>query len=287
MHCIRNGKAIALILASWWVVLAASATVVPAPLHFTRADGRSVPALSYAPAGTCQGVALISHGAGGSEKGYAYLAQALAAWGFLAVVPAHADSGMQALREKMHGLNVREGLGELVADAEAYRSRFADLDAARAWATPRCKAKRTVLLGHSMGAATTMLEAGAANHLGLQGRDGYDAYVALSPQGVGSIFTADAWKAIRKPVLLMTGTRDEELDGKGWQSRLDAFAVLPGPCQWLGIIDGATHMHFAGHGASRTTEALTLQTLQSFLTPPASGCPSPPTPQRGMTLQTK
>lgn len=274
-------------LASWWGALTASATVVPATVQLTRADGRSVPAMFYAPTSSCQGVALISHGAGGSEKGYGYLAQALAQWGFLAVVPAHADSGLQALREKMQGLNVREGLSDLVADAEAYRSRFADLDAARAWATPRCKAPRTVLLGHSMGAATAMLEAGAANRLGLQGRDGFDAYVALSPQGVGSIFTLDAWKTIRKPVLLMTGTRDEELGGKGWQSRLDAFAVLPGPCQWLGVIEGASHMNFAGRGASRNTEALTLKTLAAFLRPVPTGCPTPPAASAGLRLQTK
>ena len=70
-------------LASGWGALAASATAVPATLQLTRADGHSVPAMFYAPTGNCQGVALISHGAGGSEKGYGYLA--LAQWGFLAL----------------------------------------------------------------------------------------------------------------------------------------------------------------------------------------------------------
>lgn len=257
-------------------------------LQLTRSDGHTLAATAYSPAGACRGVALISHGAGGSEKGYAYLGEALSAWGFLTVVPAHVDSGMKALREKMRGLKVRDGLADLVADAEAYRSRFADLDAARAWAAPRCTAHYTVLLGHSMGAATVLLEAGAANQLGVHGRDGFDAYVALSPQGEGSIFTADAWKAIHKPVLLLTGTRDDELDGKGWQSRTAPFAVLPGPCQWLGVIDGATHMHFAGRGASRTTEALTLRTVEAFLQPRAhAGCPPPPAAAPGMTLHTK
>lgn len=275
------------LVACYLLVLTAGMAHGQTALQLTRTDGRTLPATAYAPTGTCQGVTLISHGAGGSEKGYGYLAQALAQWGFLAVVPAHADSGMKALRDKMQGLNVREGLSDLVADADAYRSRFADLDAARTWAAPRCAGKRTVLLGHSMGAATAMLEAGAANRLGLQGRDGFDAYVALSPQGEGSIFTPDAWKAIRKPVLLLTGTRDEELGGKGWQSRTAPFAVLPGPCQWLGVIDRATHMHFAGHGASRSTEALTLRTVQAFLWPATNGCPTPPAPVRGLTLQTK
>lgn len=276
-------------LAACLVTLAAGQGQAQAQSHLQlqREDGRTVVASAYTPVGPCRGIALVSHGAGGSEKGYAYLGRALAQWGFLAVVPAHADSGLKALREKTPAFNVREGLTELVADADAYRSRFADLQAARSWAAAHCASPRSVLLGHSMGAATTMLEAGATNHLGLQGTDRYDAYVALSPQGEGSIFPADAWKNIRKPVLLLTGTRDQELGGKGWQSRTAAYAVLPGPCKWLAVIDGATHMHFAGHGASRTTEALTLQTLAAFLATPAAGaCPVPPAASPGLTLQT-
>ena len=98
-----------------WALIAAvtlGSAHAQSALQLTRHDGRTLAATAYAPAGICQGVALISHGAGGSEKGYAYLAQALAGWGFLTVVPAHGDSGMKALREKMHGLNVREGLAD-------------------------------------------------------------------------------------------------------------------------------------------------------------------------------
>ncbi|MBU3750693.1 MAG: alpha/beta hydrolase, partial [Mycobacterium sp.] len=37
---------------------------------------------------------------------------------------------------------------------------------------------RPVLIGHSMGAATVMMEAGAKNKLGVQGADAFAAYIA-------------------------------------------------------------------------------------------------------------
>jgi hypothetical protein len=83
-------------------------------------------------------LALVSHGAGGSEKGYA------------------------------------------------------DLDAARQWAASRCAAPYAVLLGHSMGAATAMLEAGASNRLGFPAPGTYKAYVKLAAiQEVEGVPSAD------------------------------------------------------------------------------------------------
>ncbi len=66
----------------------------------------------------------------------------------------------------------------------------------------------------------------------------------------------------------MTGTRDQSLRG-GPQARLVAWRNLPGipsHCQWMGVIDGATHMNFAGSGPnSDKVDALTTQTIAAFL----------------------
>jgi dienelactone hydrolase len=86
-----------------------------------------------------------------------------------------------------------------------------DINAARQWAASRCTGRRAVLLGHSMGAAVAMMDAGADNKMGVTGTASFDAYIALSPQGEGLIFPAHAWYKISKPVLLMTGTRDDDL----------------------------------------------------------------------------
>ena len=40
---------------------------------------------------------------------------------------------------------------------------------------------------------------------------------------------------------------------------------MPAGCKWLGVIEGATHMNFAGIGRSRSVEAMTAQTIGAFL----------------------
>ena len=116
-----------------------------------------------------------------------------------------------------------------------------------------------------MGAATVMIEAGARNKVGVQGADSFNAYIALSPQGNGSIFPENAWSGIRRPVLLITGTRDTELGGASWETRTEPFTNMPPGCKWLGVIDGASHLNLAGNGMSRKTETLTVQTISAFL----------------------
>lgn len=267
-------------------LLAATPASAQETVALDRQDGAKLALRVFSPANArCTGTAIISHGAGGSEKGYGYLAQALRRDGWLVAVVGHAESGPSALRAHMAGQGLRAGLGELVAEPAAYAARFMDIEAASRWARGRCEAPRAVLLGHSMGAATVLLEAGAKNRLGLAGRDAFDAYIALSPQGPGDIFPADAWASIGKPVLLVTGTRDAALEGD-WTSRTAAFDSLPAGCKWLAVIDGATHLNFAGLGASATTERLTTLVVARFLEGVGrGGCGSPPN-ENGMKMRT-
>lgn len=253
-----------------------------------RQDRKSVPISAYAPPkGNCQGIAVISPGAGGSEDGYSYLAKSMSSQGYLAVVVGHQESGRQAVMKQVRGKGLRKGLSRLITDPEAYKGRFMDIAAARLWAKARCKGTESILLGHSMGAATAMIEAGAKNKLGIRGSNTFDAYVALSPQGVGSIFPPNAWQKISKPVLTITGTRDGELGGGSWKTRLEAFNNMPAGCKWSAVIDGATHMNFAGKGMSQQTEALTVQTIRTFLVRLRQKDCKPPQAERGIEIQTK
>lgn len=271
-----------LVIATLLLIVGANTTASAAEeIALRRQDQESVSVKVYAPgAAACRGVAIISPGAGGSEQGYSYLGEALSRLAYLAVVVGHAESGRQALREHVRGSGLREGLATLITEPDAYRGRFMDLAAARQWAQSRCAAGETILIGHSMGAATVMMEAGALNKLGLQGTNSFGAYIALSPQGAGSIFPENAWSDIRRPVLLITGTRDTELGGASWQTRTEPFRSLPAGCKWLGVIEGATHMNFAGNGLSRRVEALTTQTINAFLAALRRGdCQAPSLPQ--------
>lgn len=243
-------------------------------LSVPRADGHQTPLLVYAAQGAtgCAPLAVLSHGAGGSEDGYRYLAQSMAALGYTTVVMGHRESGLAALRADMRTYGFMAGVRALVADPHAEQARLLDVSAALAWADKQCHAPFRVLLGHSMGSETVMLEAGARNIIGVQtppaAQDRFDAYVALSPEGPGVVFPDNAWHSIRKPVLILTGTRDQSLKG-GPQARLVPWHNLPGSprhCQWMGVIDGATHMNFAGNGAGHEkVEPLVTQTVAEFL----------------------
>jgi predicted dienelactone hydrolase len=262
-----NAVRLAAIAAAWLLGASASASArAQEAVSLTRQDGRPLAVTAYAPKQSpCRGLALVSPGAGGSEQGYRFLGDALSAQGYLAVVMGHPESGSQAIRARLRGSTLRDALADLITDPQAYRGRFLDIAAARRWARERCGSDEAVLVGHSMGAATAMIEAGARNRVDVRGADAFGAYVALSPQGAGSIFPEGAWSGIRRPVLLLTGTRDTELGGGSWETRTEPFRNLPAGCAWLGVIDGATHMNFAGHGASQSVEAVATRTIAAFL----------------------
>lgn len=257
-------------------------------LQLQRQDRKFLQATAYAPvSATCRGIAIISPGAGGTEQGYRYLGDALSSLGYLSVVVGHQESGRRALREHMRGNGLREGLAELITEPDAYRGRFMDITASMQWAEGRCNSSEKLLIGHSMGAATVMIEAGARNKVGVYGTDSFNAYIALSPQGTGSIFPENAWSGIRRPMLLITGTRDTGLGGTSWETRTEPFRNMPPGCKWLGVIDGASHLNFAGTGMSRKAETLTVQTISAFLDGLRAGDCKPQGQVAGMDLSTK
>jgi dienelactone hydrolase len=242
----------------------------------------------------CAPLAVISHGAGGSEDGYRYLAQSMANLGYTTVVMGHRESGAAALRTDMLRYGLMPGVRDLVADVNAEQARLLDVGAALKWADSRCHAPFRVLLGHSMGAETVMLEAGAKNMIGVlsppAGGDRFDAYVALSPEGSGVVFPEHAWSGIRKPMLILTGTRDQSLQG-GPKARQEPWHDLPGGvahCQWMGVLDGATHMNFAGSGPGHAqVEPIVSQTVEEFLDGVRHGACTLPSPTDGMKLRAK
>ena len=273
-----------------FVVTAALTTICSAQelIRASRQDGAQTPLRVYAPTGSsCAPLALISPGAGGDENGYKYLAEGLRSDGWRAIVIGHKESGMSALGADMresHGM--KKGLQELVNDPAAYNARLMDIAAALQWASTSCKAPFVALLGHSMGARTVMVEAGAKNNLGVKGLNRLNAYVALSPDGPGPMFPENAWSDVRKPVLMLTGTRDGSLDGE-WKTRTLPYDSMPAGCKWLGVIDGATHMNFAGVGFSASTEKLVLVESKAFLDSLRQGKCGAPVQAEGITLKNK
>jgi dienelactone hydrolase len=195
--------------------------------------------------------------------------------GWLAVVIGTPSTSRKSLLQHLRSEGFKPGLMTMLTNPALYRDRLGDIGAALTWARHRCTPSFVVMLGHSMGAATTMIEAGAHDKLGVVGENRFDAYVAISPEGPGSVFTARAWHGIRKPVFVLTGTRDKGTEGD-WRWRTQPYADLPNGCVWLGVIDGATHMNFAGRGAADEVTAITAKAVTAFLDGVRGGhCPIP------------
>lgn len=254
-----------------------------------RADGAQTPLRVYTPnTGSCAPLALISPGAGASEDGYKYLAKSLRDDGWRAVVMGHRESGSSALfADVRHAGGITGGLQQLVSDPKAYQARFMDISAALKWASASCRAPFLALLGHSMGARTVMLVAGAKNNLKLRGENQFDAYVALSPDGPDQLFPENAWNGITKPMLILTGTRDKSLHTGEYKSRTIPYYEMPAGCKWLGVIEDASHLNFAGVGLSGSTEKLTLLETKAFLDGLRAGKCGSPVSAEGITLQNK
>jgi alpha-beta hydrolase superfamily lysophospholipase len=250
-----------------------------------RADGGRTPIKRYGPQAGCGPAMIISHGFGGDENGNGHLASSMAMQGWRVIVMGHRESGRQPFREAMLSGAPRETMLRQARDPAAFRARFHDLDAAYAEITRACRPSPLVLAGHSMGSMTTILEAGATATFGRYGSNRFDAYVAISPQGVGSGFTQGSWSGVSKPVLMITGTQDQAAEGSPL-TRLAAFEGLPPGRKRLAIIPDATHMQLAaneGDPVGRTVASLSLEFLNAL----TGGMRLPATAVRGVEIRDK
>jgi predicted dienelactone hydrolase len=216
---------------------------------YIRADGQVVDARVLPAPGTgCAPLAIISHGLGGDKRGNPQLAAALSRAGFRVVVPSHAESGPSLLRATLAGGAFRDALIRAAGDKRLLALRLEDIGAILDAEERRCTPPFRLLAGHSMGSRTVLIEAGARNRADLAGRDRFDAYIAISPAGEGtSLFPSGAMRPIRKPMLLVTGTRDFG-EGAGYETRLTSFDGLPPGRKRLAVISGAGHFQLGGAG---------------------------------------
>jgi alpha-beta hydrolase superfamily lysophospholipase len=266
-------------------IMLTGAASAQSSLTLSRADGAQIPALNYAASGgaTCPPTLVLSHGLGGDERAQDDLAKAMAAQGWRVLAIAHKESGRAVLRQTM-----RQGglaaIDVVARERPLHVFRFADLDAAFAEVTRTCRPKPLILAGHSMGAQTTMMEAGATALIGSMGSNRFDAYVALSPQGIGNTFAAGAWSGVSRPVLMITGTRDRTPDSD-YRTRLTAFEGLPAGRKRLAVIPGAGHLQIGGVGSASVDTMVNTLVLE-FAEQIASGEWSP-SRTSGVTIEEK
>lgn len=216
---------------------------------------------------------LVSHGAGGDRDSHRAQAEHLASHGFVVACVEHPASGPARLRQ---GGRLRANLAAMTRDAEEVLGRPRDLrlvlDRLLAGtlgvpgAAPRIDPTRIAALGHSFGAATVLMLAGARVALdGLQppppgapglGPDAFEprlrAVIALSPQAEAPpFFRPGSFASLRCPVLGLSGSRDASQGEIGPEDRRAAFARWPaaGGRHGLVWIEGVAHLDFADDDA--------------------------------------
>lgn len=187
-----------------------------------------------------------SHGATGSKDGYAPLVEHWASHGYVVLQATHSDSlklGRKGKRELFADWASRPKDVAFMLDAiDSLEREIPELRG-------RIDRERIGVGGHSYGAHTSQLVAGATTRQGLLGRRRQShadprprAFLLISPQGKGQLLDEKSWETCTRPMMTITGTRDESpRTDRPWTWRLDPFRYAPPGGKFLVVIQEAYH----------------------------------------------
>lgn len=269
---------------------------VPVRLYLPKAindaaDAAGAVAASSAGGAVVKPVPLIvfSHGLGGSRNGYQYLGRFWAAHGYASMHVQHIGSDNQLWRGNPFSLTMR--LKDAAQDSEAV-ARAKDVSfalteiLAQSQFSGRFDTTRIVAAGHSYGANTTMLLAGAAvpnkgengQILNLRDPRIKAAMLLSAPPFYGYSNPALILGGIALPTLHVTATADDIMVpgyGSGVDDRVGVFNAMGDPRKTLVVFTGGSHSIFtdrAGTGGvdlnprvKAATQALSLAFLRQTL----------------------
>jgi predicted dienelactone hydrolase len=258
------------------------------------ARDRAVPVRLYMPDSAStndKAVPLIvfSHGLGGSRNGYQYLGRFWASQGYASLHVQHIGSDNSLWRGNPLGLTMR--LANAAQDAEAMaRAKDVSFALTELLAMPslagRLDANRIVAAGHSYGANTTMLLAGAMvpgkgeNGQALNLRDPRikAAMILSAPPFYGYGNPAAILGGIALPTLHITATGDEIIVpgyGSGFEDRVNVFNAMGDARKTLVVFTGGSHSIFTDRSntggaelnpkVKAATQALSLAFLKQTL----------------------
>ncbi len=253
-----------------WLVRAQTSTDVPAApwrdldwVDDTRQ--RPVPVRLYLPApaaATARPAPLVvfSHGIGGSRRGYSYLGRHVAATGLASLHLQPVGSDRSLWGGSVFGLPGR--LAGAAQDGEAIH-RVQDLKFAldtllASDLAPRVDASRIVAAGHSYGANTTLLVAGArvpreGRVIELGDPRVRAAIVISAPPFYGDGNPQAILAPVTVPSLHITATEDIiRIPGyySGADDRLAVFEATGSARKWLAVFEGGSHSMFTDRGGT-------------------------------------
>jgi predicted dienelactone hydrolase len=229
---------------------------IPLKVYYPSSTSPDFAKASLDKSGAVSPVLLFSHGLGGSRDGYVYFGEGMAERGYVVILPTHEGSDKSLVgRSKLvslirlkRALKNKDEQAERPADISFLISHLADVEKK----VPGLKldAARIGVAGHSYGASTVMLLAGAVREGDKPGAffdSRIKAFVALSPQGIGGDlkFGVHAWDGIQGPVLCMSGSEDRGAENQKPEWRMDAFTHMTGTDKFHLLFEGADHLDFS------------------------------------------
>lgn len=269
------------------VAMGTGAEAEPLDIDWTDASReRAVPVRLYWPAQAVPGqqvpLIVFSHGIGGSRRGYSYLGDYWSAQGYASLHVQHVGSDRQIWTGNPLGMVGR--LQAAAQDSEAIARvrdiRFALDQLLQSERGALIDMRRIVAAGHSYGANTTLLLAGA--QVARQGALLNDlreprftaAIVISAPPFYGEADAAAILRPISIPMLHITATEDEILIPgyrSGAKDRLALFEATGSATKALAVFEGGSHSIFtdrAGTGGAALNpkvKAATKELALSFL----------------------
>lgn len=203
-------------------------------------------------------VVLFSHGLGGSIEGGSLWGEAWARAGLVVVHLQHPGSDLAGVRAAARSLQDRAGLrgaaspAQLLARLQDCRFVLDQIQQRHARGVDHWARARPVALGmsgHSFGAHTTLGMAGQ-RFAGFAGVDEprLAAFIAFSPSLPAAGDAQAAFAPLGRPLLSITGTRDQDVIGNGAtpERRQAVFAALPPGGKAHLVLQDADHMTFGG-----------------------------------------
>lgn len=197
---------------------------------------------------------IFSHGIGGSRHGYKWFGQHMARHGIASLHLQHVGSDLNLWRGNPLGLvgRLQDAAKESEALARVQDLRFALDTLLASNLGPSFDPQRIVAAGHSYGANTTLLAAGARVQRASGLMDFADerirgAIVISAPPFYGESDLAPILEPIKVPSLHITATEDViRIPGyfSGADDRLKVFDATGSEHKWLAVYAGGSHSMF-------------------------------------------
>jgi len=222
---------------------------VPVKIYYPDADGRFP-------------VIIFSHGTGGSQESFAHLSRFWSSYGYVSIHPTHLGSDIGALNkygflELMEISRTTSLLQDRPQDISYIIDSLAALEQLVPQLTGKMERGAIGVSGHSAGAYTTMLLAGASatmpsgEKVNLRDRR-VRSFLAISPQGTTPPgfdkylwgLEQDSWSEIAAPMMTVSGSKDKGWEGRPPSWKVEAFDNMPPGDKYHLLIQGAGHFAY-------------------------------------------